>query len=87
MVNINEMGTMDWFIQKMMERKCTFAQLEINQQTDLILRKYVDELIKKGHPRAEELKSYLGGSRCTFSTYTCNTPCGFKEGVTGERLV
>ena len=87
LLNINEFGHLDWFIQKMKERKCTCAQLEINQQTDLILKKYVEELRAKNHPRAEELAQYTKGSRCTFPGYQCTTPCGFKEGINGTRLI
>lgn len=87
MININEFGRLDWFIQKMKERKCTFAQLEIAQQTDLILKKYVDELRAKNHPRAEELAQYTKGSRCTFPDYKCPSPCGFAEGINETRLI
>lgn len=87
LININEFGRLDWFIQKMKERKCTFAQLEINQQTDLILKKYVEELRAKNHPRAEELAQYTKGARCTFPDYKCPKPCGFKEGINETRLI
>ncbi|MFQ6724013.1 MAG: FAD-dependent thymidylate synthase [Clostridia bacterium] len=87
LININEFGRLDWFIQKMKERKCTFAQLEIAQQTDLILNKYVEELRAKNHPRAEELALYTKGSRCTFPDYKCPNPCGFKEGINETRLI
>ena len=87
LININEFGRLDWFIQKMKERKCTFAQLEIAQQTDLLLKKYVEELRAKNHPRAEELAQYTKGSRCTFPDYKCPSPCGFKEGINETRLI
>ena len=87
LININEFGTLDWFIQKMKERKCTYAQLEIAEQTDLILRKYVEELRAKNHPRAEELALYTKGSRCTFPDYKCPGPCGFIEGINETRLI
>lgn len=87
LVNISEFGTMDWFIQKMKERKCTFAQLEINQQTSLILNEYVKALKAKNHPRAEELDAYTKGARCTFPDYKCPSSCGFKEGVTETRII
>ena len=87
LININEFGRLDWFIQKMKERKCTFAQLEIAQQTDLILKKYVEELKAKDHPRAEELAQYTKGARCTFPDYKCPSPCGFKEGINETRLI
>lgn len=87
LVNISELGTMENFILKMKERKCTFAQLEINQQTDATLKKYVEGLEKIKHPSAEELKLYTRGSRCTFPDYKCASPCGFLEGIQGEREI
>jgi len=87
LININEFGRLDWFIQKMKERKCTFAQLEIDQQTNLILKQYVEALKTKNHPRAEELEQYTKGSRCTFPDYKCVNPCGFIEGINGTRLI
>jgi len=87
LIKINEFGRLDWFIQKMKERKCTFAQLEIAQQTDLILKKYVKELRAKSHPRATELAQYIKGSRCTFPDYKCPSPCGFADGINETRLI
>lgn len=87
LININEFGTMDWFIQKMKERKCTFAQLEINQQTSLIVNEYAKALKAKNHPRAAELEAYTKGARCTFPDYKCPSPCGFKEGITETRTI
>lgn len=71
----------------MLERKCTCAQLEIDKQTNLTLQKYVEALKANNHPRATEMEQYTKGSRCTFPGYKCPTPCGFKEGITGERLI
>ncbi len=87
MVNINESGKLDNFILKMKERKCTFAQLEINQQTSATLKKYVSKLVSTDHPLASELKQYDKGSRCTFKNYSCATPCGFPEGITEQRQI
>lgn len=87
LININEFGRLEHFIQKMKERKCTFAQLEIDQQTDLILKQYVKKLQDNNHSRAEELAQYTKGSRCTFPDYKCPSPCGFIEGINGTRLI
>ena len=87
LININEMGTMDWFIQKMKERKCSAAQLEINKQTNETLSQFVKYLQEKHHPRAEELARYTKGARCTFPDYRCPSPCGFKEGIDESRLI
>ena len=85
MLEITEMGTLDNFILKMYERKCTFAQLEINKVTIETLKKYEYSLRLKIHPRAEELRAYLKGSRCTFPNYKCASPCGFALGVNETR--
>lgn len=85
LINIAEMGTLDNFILKMKERKCTFAQLEINNQTDATLKKYLEQLKATNHPRASELEKYTHGSRCTFPDYNCPAPCGIKEGINGTR--
>lgn len=87
LVNITESGTMDWFIQKMKERKCAQAQDEINKQTNDTLSKYVSELKAKNHARAEELSRYTKGARCTFPDYKCPRPCGFREGIDESRIV
>ena len=87
LLKITEMGTLDNFILKMYERKCTFAQLEINQITSATLKKYENALRIKVHPRAEEMRKYLNGSRCTFPGYKCTSPCGFKLGVNETREI
>ena len=87
LVNVNEYGMLDNFVLKMMERKCTFAQLEINDVTNEVLHKYVAGMEKTNHPRFEELKGYTKGARCTFSNYTCTAPCGFKDGIVETRLI
>jgi len=95
MVQINETGVLRNFILKMCERKCFFSQLEINRQTDLTLNKYVNSLKLKNHPVAEELEKWQNGSRCRapktskfdLPTYSCKNPCGFKEGISGEREI
>ena len=87
LININESGSYDNFILKMKERKCTCAQLEINQQTDLILQQYINSLKAKNHPLYKELLQYSKGSRCTFPDYKCETPCGFVEGINGTREI
>ncbi len=87
MLKINEMGTMDNFILKMYERKCTCAQLEINKITAETAKKYENALRIKVHPRAEEMKKYIGGSRCTFPAYKCPSPCGFPLGINETREI
>ncbi len=87
LVEINEMGKLEDFILKMKERKCSFAQLEINNQTDETLNAYIEGLKSINHPAQTILEKYDVGSRCTFPDYKCETPCGFFEGITGERLI
>lgn len=87
LVTVNEYGRLDWFIQKLKERKCSHAQLEINQQTNLVLNKYVEALRAKNHRRAEELAKYTKGARCTFPDYKCSSPCGFIEGINETREI
>jgi hypothetical protein len=95
MVQINETGVLRNFILKMCERKCSFSQLEINQQTDATLNEYVNSLKLQNHPVAEELGKWQNGSRCRapktskfgLPTYSCQNPCGFKEGISGEREI
>lgn len=87
MLEINEMGTLDAFILKLKERKCTFAQLEINRICNDILKKYEHALRMKVHPRAEEIIAYTKGSRCTFPDFKCTAPCNFALGINETRIV
>lgn len=87
MVTINECGTLQHFLLKCYERKCTNAQLEIDNQTQVTLNKYFKALKEQKSPMAKVVEKYLKGSRCTFPNYVCSSPCGFGEGVTGKRLI
>lgn len=87
LVQFVERGTLENFILKLMERKCSCAQLEINQQVNQTLKEYAQALEEQGHPMAEELKKYTKGARCTFPGYTCSTPCGFAEGINETRKI
>lgn len=87
LLQINEMGTLDAFILKMKERKCTFAQLEINKVTNETLKKYEYALRMKIHARAEEFIQYTKGSRCTFPDFKCTAPCGFALGIDETRKI
>jgi len=87
LLEVNEIGSLDAFILKMKERKCTFAQLEINQVTNETLKKYEYALRLKIHHRAEEIINYTKGSRCTFPDFKCTAPCGFALGINETRLI
>lgn len=83
---ITERSTMERFIMKMKERCCSFAQLEIDNQTRETFKKYMEN-VKDDHRIFNQLEKYSHGSRCAFPDYKCSAPCGFDEGVTGERLI
>ena len=87
LLEVIEMGTLDNFVLKLYERKCTFAQLEVNQVTNATLKKYENALRVKVHPRAEQLRNYIKGSRCTFPGYKCPSPCMFAPGVNETRVI
>ncbi len=84
---INEVGSYDNFILKTKERLCSAAQLEINDQTKLILTEYEKELNKKNHYLVNDIKNYTKGAKCTFKDYDCALPCGFKEGILLKRKI
>jgi len=87
MVTATEIGNFDDFLLKVIERKCSVVLLETMHNTNNLLNRYVKGLEKTKHPRTEELKSYTKGSRCTFKSYKCEFPCGFKEGVNETRKI
>ncbi len=87
LLQVNEMGTLDAFILKLKERKCTFAQLEINHVSIDTLNRYSAALTEKNHSRAEELNAYTKGSRCTFPDFKCTAPCNFALGITEQRKI
>ena len=85
LVSINERSTIENFILKLKERLCACAQLEINDKTKEILFKYIKQTNDK--ELKELLTQYSKGSRCTFPDFKCNAPCGFPDGVKGEREI
>lgn len=87
MVEIRESGSLDNLLLKLKERKCSYAQLEINDQSQELIKEYHNALKKDNHPRANEIEKYTYGARCTFPDYTCPSPCGFKEGVQMTREI
>lgn len=76
LVKVNERGTIENFVLKCTERLCGSAQLEIMEQTEKIMKKYLNAVKEK-----EELYNYLlpysKGARCTFPSWKCNSPCIF----------
>ena len=67
------------------EIKAKFINLEINDKTKEILFKYIKQTNDK--ELKELLTQYSKGSRCTFPDFKCNAPCGFSDGVKGEREI
>lgn len=83
LVNINEMGDLDAFIEKAKERQCAYAQLEIDNQTRKTSILYKKALEEKNHPRYEDIADIAGKSRCQFKDYECKNPCGNPERIQG----
>lgn len=87
MVEIHESGTLNNFILKNYERRCTAAQIEIANQTKATYEKYMEEAEKNNHTAiVKALKPYKL-ARCTYPEYQCTTPCHFAEGVIETRLI
>lgn len=87
LVTIHEEGTFDTFISKLKERDCSAAQLEIFRQSEETKKKYYEALKEKDHPYVKKLEPYMGKRRCGYPDYTCNKPCGFREGIIGSRRI
>lgn len=81
LVRISEVGKYGDFILKAKERLCTYAQLEIMQQTKKTLEQYKQSLKEKKHPLYQDIRGYDKGARCTFPDYGCNSECNFSEGI------
>ncbi len=83
-IKIYERGTPENFILKLNERLCSQAQLEICQQTEQTLLKYInnttDEQIKN------MLSKYSKGARCK-NGFNCPSPCGFGDGINLQREI
>ena len=76
LIKINERGTIENFILKCMERLCGAAQLEIMEQTQKTMSKYM-EAVKDKPELYNYLLPYSKGARCTFPGWKCNSPCIF----------
>lgn len=76
LVQVNERGTIENFVLKCTERLCGAAQLEIMQQTKIIMDKYL-EAVKDEKELYDYLMPYSKGARCTFPGWKCNSPCVF----------
>lgn len=76
LIKINERGTIENFVLKCMERLCGAAQLEIMEQTNKTMQKYL-EAVKDKPELYNYLLPYSKGARCTFPGFKCTAPCIF----------
>ncbi len=76
LIKINERGTIENFVLKCMERLCGAAQLEIMEQTQKTMSKYL-EAVKDKPELYNYLLPYSKGARCTFPGWKCNSLCIF----------
>jgi len=76
LVQVNERGTIENFVLKCTERLCGCAQLEIMQQTEITMKRYLDA-VKDKTALYNYLLPYSKGARCTFPGWKCNSPCIF----------
>ena len=86
LLQVNERGTIENFVLKCTERLCGAAQLEIMEQTQETMEKYLKAVEEK-----TELYNYLlpysKGARCTFPGWKCNSPCIFGAKNAMKRII
>lgn len=87
LVDASEMGNLDDFILKAIERKCSAVMLETTRVVNQVLGQYQKSLQKMGHAGAATLASMQKGARCTFPNYQCGQPCGFAEAINEKRKI
>ena len=66
LLKINERGTVENFVLKCTERLCGAAQLEITEQTNITMKKYLEAVKENNKEVYEYLLPYSKGARCTF---------------------
>lgn len=87
LVQVSELGNLDDFILKAIERKCSAVMLETTRVVNGVLGKYQSALAAVGHPAAATLANMQKGARCTFPDYQCPHPCGFAAAINESRQV
>ncbi len=87
LVDVSEMGNLDDFILKAIERKCSSVLLETTRVVNDVLTKYQKALSAINHDGAEKLATMQKGAKCTFPNFKCPTPCGFALGITEKRKI
>lgn len=87
LVNATEMGNLDDFILKAIERKCSGVMLETTRVVNDVLNKYQAALQASGHPGAKTLAGMQHGAHCTFPGFKCEHPCGFAAAINETRHI
>lgn len=87
LVDVSEMGNLEDFILKAIERKCSSVLLETTRVVNGVLTKYQQALAAMGHEGAKKLASMQKGAKCTFPNFKCPNPCGFSLGVNEKRKI
>ena len=87
LLKINERGTVENFVLKCTERLCGAAQLEIAEQTEETMKKYLEETKETNKDVYEYLLPYSKGARCTFPGWKCTSPCVFGGKEAMNRIV
>ena len=87
LVDVSEMGNLEDFILKAIERKCSSVLLETTRVVNGVLNKYQTALTAIGHPGAQQLATMQKGAKCTFPNFKCPSPCGFALGVNEKRKI
>lgn len=86
LIQVNERGTIENFVLKCTERLCGAAQLEIMEQTNITMKKYL-EATEKDLELYNYLLPYSKGARCTFPGWKCTAPCIFGAKKAMNRIV
>jgi len=87
LVNVSEMGNLDDFILKAIERKCSSVLLETTRVVNDVLLKYEQALIANKHDGVDKLSVMKKGAKCTFPNFKCPNPCGFVLGINEKRKI
>lgn len=87
LVDVSEMGNLEDFILKAIERKCSSVLLETTRVVNGVLTKYQQALADSQHDGAEKLAIMQKGAKCTFPNFKCPNPCGFALGVNEKRKI
>lgn len=88
LVKVNEIGTIEGFIEKCKERICGQVQLETMQHTDETMQRYIAG-VKNDERLYNQLLPYSKGPRCTFPIpgFKCDSPCLLGPSAALTRLI